>query len=257
MSTPENNHEETPVDETVQDGVQEGVVPYTIDMQAQVESEVEKQQKERDLTGERDARVIPLVKYLIGVIGSTTFEFNRDGSKEASAKEKEIWQGIMDTHFVPKAIENKLQLTDINYLFQLMQTTIALVRERSKLPKDPADPRFTDAALTILKLLGNQETLDLNFNTDVDAKDGIDRAALYDGFYLNIVEPTFKLYNIEYNETAYVFEVIDKIIRYFSTVVNDDLDMLRDVADNKLYGVPMTELDVHTLMLKASQKTVE
>ncbi len=253
MSTPENNEEVKSPEETVQ----EGAVPSPIDMQGAVETEVEKQERERDLTGERDARVIPIVKYLISIIGNTTFEFNRDGSKEAGAKEKEIWQGIMDAHFIPKAIENKLQLTDINYLFQLMKTSVALVRERSKMPVNPEDPRFTDAALTILRLLGDQETLDLNFNADAGQQDGIDRAALYYSFYKTIVEPTFDQFEIKYNEVSFVFEVMDKIVTYFGTVVNDDLEMLRTVADNKLYGMPMADLDVHTLMQKAAEKKVE
>lgn len=248
MTTPEN--------EVPKEVVEEGAVPSPLNMEEQVTTEVDKQEQERDLTGERDARVIPLVKYLIGVIGSSDIPFNYDATPEAALKEKMAWQGIMDTHFVPKAIENNLQLTDVNYLFQLMQTVSHILQERSRLPQNPIDPKFGAAAMTILKLLGNQENLKINFHNDV-GDDSLKRAELYDSFYLNIVEPTFKLYDIKYNETGHVFTAMDKILGYFIELVNTDLNMLRDVADNKLYGMPMSELTVHTLMLKAAEKKVE
>ena len=110
---------------------------------------------ERDLSQERENRVIPAAKELLRVILTREDLVMGIGGAKNIDKTALYYQGVYIEDVVPVLVKHNLKLTDLTYLFSVMLGTIELV-------KNITDQSFSmNREIAEAKLWGIEDTDDL------------------------------------------------------------------------------------------------
>lgn len=218
--------------------------------------------EKKSLSVERDERVVPFVKQLIGKLGSFPWQFASDDTEEATKQERESLATFVRDEFMVPAMTQKVRLADVGYSFKLAKLAIDMLKARSSnTSAETARDAIIVAAQEILAQLGNEPTLML---TEFDPafannqeKAGEERAKLYDGFYTNIVEPVLERHKIAYNEVSSVFEVMSTLVSNVETMAVNTIEDAKDLATRKIWNKEGTDITVEDIHRKAIEDEPE
>lgn len=218
-------------------------------MQEEVVKELEN--TDRDYTAEQNQRVLPVVKEVLGAMGTFPFDFARDTSPGSDEKERASLAEFIRTEYMTRVLSQKLKQTDVSYTFKLMGMVVEMLRGRAMTPENETDPRLSSAAQQILTELGNQETLRIDFHSDrLDPEaSGVARADLYTELYKTVVLKAFADHAIQVNEVNHVFDIMAMLVKSIESKSTETIINARKIAEAKMWGVEdiddITVLDIH------------
>ena len=225
--------------------------PEELTEDEQVAEALEIKKPDVDLTAQRDSRVLPLVSYLFGQLGSFWFSFNDDveGKDEKKIKaENESYNAFYEDVFITSLLERDLQMKDISYLFTMMKTAVAVIEE--VLDEPVYSERVKDCAREVFELMALEKTLNL---AHLDDKDKL--LTVYRDIYIRVIEPTFNKHAIRYNEVSLVFTIMKAMLAQIEVRADNTISMVRKVADANAYGIEdIDELTVNMVQNMAQSK---
>ena len=203
---------------------------------------------EVDLTGQRNARVLPLVQRLFSKFSTFGFEFNDDATGKDTNKikaENDSHDRFYEEAFIPLILERELKIKDLSYLFTMMKTSVSMMVEVLDEPHYTA--RVKDCALELFGMMAGEKTLNLA-HTDDKAKN----LEVYREMYSRLVDPLFKKYEIQYNEVSLVFTIMQALLVQVETRGAITIDAAKKVADANVYGIEdIDDLTVNRVQVAA------